>query len=147
MVEVRRATLADAHDLAPRLRADDVAEVEASGGYAPLGALLASLEASEVAFALVIDGRVEALFGVAAPGVVWLLGSDVLLRRPLALCRQARVWLPILLDRYPVLTNCVDARYRTALRLAEWLGFEIGPEEPFGIAGLPFRRIEIRRST
>jgi hypothetical protein len=126
-----------------------VAEVEASAGYTPLEALTVSLDLSEIAFVLVLDGRVEAMWGVAMveghPPQVWLLGSDALTSHPLTLCRLARVEIRRLLEQYGALGNYVDERYETALRWARYLGFTVDAPEPFGPDGLPFCRIEMRR--
>lgn len=155
-VTIAYATQAHAEALAPNLRPEDAAEVLASGGFTPLEALTASLAASDEAFALLFDGEVVALWGVApiragllgppVAGAVWLLGSPALSkhrRHWLRLCRPAVAGM---LHRWGVLVNAVDARYGAALRWARWLGFTVGEPEPRGVNGEMFCRIEIRRT-
>lgn len=150
------ATREHAVELAPRLRATDVAELLAARGMAPLAALLEAIERSDTAEALLLDGEVVALFGTGpyrrstllggpAVGVPWLLGSDALTRDRRLLVRLARRQVVRMLLRYPILVNAVDARYAGALSFARWLGFEVGPPAPFGAAGLPFCLIRLRR--
>jgi hypothetical protein len=91
-----------------------------------------------------------ALFGIAVPtllsdqGIPWLLGSDRLSRRGCSLIKVARRYLEWVTRAYPVLVNFVDARNGASIRLIERLGFTLGEPEPFGRAGLAFRRFELR---
>ncbi len=154
-VQTVPACLEHAAALAPRLRAEDVAEVLASHGHGPLEALTAALAASELAGALLVDGEVAALYGVApvretilgppVAGSIWLLGSDALGRHRREFLRRSRLVVAEALERYPLLFNFVDARYTAALRWAAWLGFEVLPAQPHGVAGLPFHRIVMRK--
>lgn len=145
------ATADHARELAPRLRAEDVAEVLAAAGETPLQALLGSLERSSCAWALFLDDQVAALWGlVPIPGVagvaaVWMLGSDSLTHHALTFWRLCRREVPRLLELVPVIVNLVDARYERALRWARRLGFEVLEARPFGPQGLPFHPIVARR--
>lgn len=155
-VRMVQATLEHAVALAPSLREEDAAEILASSGHTPLEALTLSVQGSEEAYALLLDGEVAALWGVAAlrrsilgPPVawsVWLLGGELLRRHRQTFVRLSREVVAVLRARYAVLFNFVDARYVGALRWAAWLGFEVGPPEAFGVAGLPFCLITLRRS-
>lgn len=149
------ATAWHARELAPTMRAADAAEVRASGGYSPLEALEASLMHSAHAWACLFDGQVAALFGLVPlrrPGALtgpacaaaWLLTGELVQRHPRAFLRACEAVVPALLQKYPVLTNHVDARYTAALRWARWLGFEVGGPVPFGEAGLPFHPITLK---
>lgn len=149
------ATREHARELAPRMRAADAAEVLASGGYTPIEALVGALDLSERAWTLELGGEVAALFGVVPlrgtvlgpvqAGVIWALTGTTVERHRKSFARVSRDVLPALLEEYPALVNYVDDRYAAALRWAAWLGFDVGPPEPFGLHGLPFRRIVIRR--
>ncbi len=145
------ATEAHARELAPRMRAADAAEVLASGGLSPLDALLESLRASTWAWAALFDGQLGALFGVAeGPFLMfraypWALTSDVVERHQGAFLRACRVVLEAWTEQYPLLEQAVDARYGAALRWAAHLGFQVDPPAPFGVFGLPFCRITLRR--
>lgn len=155
IVSIALATQAHAEALAPNLRPEDTAEVLASGGFTPLEALTASLAASDEAFALLFDGEVVALWGVApiragilgppVAGAVWLLGSPALSkhrRHWLRLCRPAVAGI---LERWGVLVNAIDARYGAALRWARWLGFTVDDPAPGGVGGEMFCRISMTK--
>lgn len=151
-----RATEEHALALAPTMRPEDAAEVLASGGYSPEEALVESLKVSSEAYTLLLDGKPAVMWGVVAmptrtileppTGVVWLLGGEAIRRRKRLFLRLSRVGVSLLLERYALLVNAVDARYVGALRWVRWLGFKVGEAEPFGEAGLPFHPISIRRA-
>lgn len=149
---IEPATVAHAVELAPRLRPADAAEVLASGGYAPLEALLESIKASDGAWAAYFAGELGCLFGVSAGPFLsfraypWLLTSDVVARYPKTFLRACREVLAGWADRFGMLEQAIDARYTVALRWAARVGFEVAPPAPFGVAGLPFCRITLRRS-
>lgn len=155
LARVVPATRELAELLAPTMRAEDAAEVLASGGFAPLEALFEGLSRSEVAQALLLEGEVAAIWGVVPlprrsllgpqAGIVWLLTGTAVERHQLAFLRLSRPAVAALLTRYALLTNCVDCRYAVALRWAAWLGFTLSPPAPFGAAGLPFQRITLSR--
>jgi len=150
------ARLHHALELAPRLRAGDAAEVRASDGVDAEEALVDSLRWTERhgggAFAGFLDGDLAALFGVArrsliSPvGVPWLLTGEVVSRHPFAFFRASRAVVATWLEDFEELEQNVDARYTEALRWAARLGFMVGPPKPFGVHGLPFHRITLRRS-
>lgn len=136
--------------VAANMRASDMAEIAAAEGKEPLGALLASVAASVDTFAIDVDGVAIALAGMhpisllAAEGSPWLLGTDEFTRhgrRATAICRA---WLGRMGMQYRLMVNYADARNTRSIRWLEHLGFEFAEPEPFGVAGLPFRRFEMR---
>lgn len=145
------ATEGHAIRMAPWMRAEDAAEIEASHGHAPLEGLMSCLKQSSIARTAMFEEEVAAMFGVApvnmmtGHGSMWLLSSQVVEEVPLLFLRRSREEVRKLLEVWPLLTNYVDARYTKALRWVEWLGFQIGDPVPFGVAGLPFHPISIRR--
>jgi hypothetical protein len=149
---IRAATACDARDLAPRLRAADVLEIEAGSGRTPIDVLACSIARSLWSEALLIDGRVEALGGLGAmsillgPGVPWLMGSDALTASPRWFLRQSRRQVERMSRQYGRLVNWVDARNAASIRYLGHLGFVLDPPAPWGAAGLPFRRFHKERS-
>lgn len=152
-IHVEPATLEHALALAPHVREEDAAEVQASHGMTPLDALAAGVTQSEPhAWAGYIDGELAGLFGISrstflsTAAVPWLLTSKVVERHPRAFwlaCREVvRQWAAT----HHELEQWVDARYTRALRWARRLGFQVEPAEPFGVHGLPFHRIHMRRA-
>lgn len=128
----RPAFASDADDLAPRLRAIDVAEIAAGTGRDPLAVLRAGVESG--AEAAVDDGRVVALFG-CANGAPWLLGSPEIARKPWALLRPARAVVAEWLAEHGMLLNYVYAKHRQSVRWLTWLGFTVEPPRPLGVRG------------
>lgn len=127
-LRVRRAAVADAASLGPRLRAMDAREVEAVTALPPTAALVLGIETSKPCYAVVdADDRPVAIFGVQpagrGAGTVWLLGSDELVQRPLAFLRQSRYWLNTLHRSYRIMRAVADARNEVHLRWLAWCGF------------------------
>lgn len=156
-VEILPATLEHAWLLAGTLRPEDAAEIRASGGYEPFAGLKESLVHSDFARTAVFNGQVAAMWGVGPSaqgtalvrspiGIPWLLTGKAVNRHPKTFFRLCPPAITGLLQLYPVLVNAIDARYTAALRWAARLGFEVRPAEPFGVAGLPFHRIWMRRT-
>lgn len=147
-VVTRAATLADAEDLAPRMRAADVAEVFASSSRGPRAVLQDCLAKSLEAYTTLFDGEVTSMWGVApAPdppvgvkvGVVWLLSSATIERHRAAFLAAASRALLELLSRWDVLINAIDVRHVKAIRWAERCGFQLDEPAPYGPFNLPFR--------
>lgn len=145
------ATAEHVLELGARMRPADAAEVLASGGYAPVDAVADAVAHSAEAWAGLIGGELAAVFGIVPGSFLsfeaypWLLTTATVERHPRAFLRTCREVVDDWLERYPVLVQAVDARYDAALRWARWLGFEVEPPAPFGVAGLPFCRITMRR--
>lgn len=152
---IRPAVLEDALALAPRMRAEEVAEVRASGGFYPREALIDSLAHSDEAWTALFDGQVACMWGVAEVpgssaltgrvGAVWLLTSDLVERYPKTFWRACRGELARLFERWAVLVNAIDARHEKAVRWARRLGFPLQPADSFGEYALPFHRFRVRR--
>ena len=134
VIEVRPATLDDARDLAPRLRAADAAEARALG-FTPEQALVGSVDVAQWAEAYVVNGVVEAITGLGTregQGVPWLAGSDAIGRHPKFLLRESRRQIARMLGQYKALGNVVDANNGAAIAYLRRLGFTIdAPRDGF----------------
>lgn len=141
-LEVVPATEAHARALAPRMRPRDVEEVRDAGALAPLDALLLSLGRSTYARALLLDGLVVAIWGVAPfgqiAGGIWLLGSPELDRHPKLFLSIGRGEVARMSDMYLVLTNYVSAANTASIRWLKRLGFTVAKPRPWGYARRPF---------
>jgi hypothetical protein len=150
-VVLERGTLAHARELAPLLRAADVAEVWASNRRTGLEALEQSVALSDVSVAMRINGEVASMFGVRAIyplpalgwsplGVVWFLTGRAWDTHPLPLVRAAKRLMPELQEVSGCLElrNWLDSRYAGALRLATALGFQRLDTAPLGPDAVPF---------
>ena len=153
MITIEKATQAHAQDMAPRMRLDDQREVWASSGTTPIEALMKSIGSPGEHWAALDDGKVVAMFGISQcsmlgakdVGVPWLLGGDGLEHNGKVLLRVSRHFINEASRQFEMLGNFVDARHTVAIRWLEWLGFTMERAKPYGFAGLPFHRFELRR--
>lgn len=134
----------DIEALAPRLRAADRAEIEATLGPCDVREVLHRAAAASAWVEVAFRGADPfALFGVApraaGGGSPWFVGTDVASAVPLAMVRHGRRYVARMLAEFGHLANHVDARNAASVRWLKRLGFEVFPAEPFGAAGLPFR--------
>ena len=152
MIEVVAALPEHIPEIAARMRAQDVAEVMASSGKSPAGALEFSLEKSSHAWTALVDGRPKVMFGVSDLNVLagvaapWLLGTDAVLDHRRYFLRSSVRWRGQLFERYDVLRNFVDDRNTVAKRWLRWMGFRFSDPMPVGINGEMFRMFEMRRA-
>ena len=125
---VRPATLADARDVAARLREEDRQEVLAAGGMDPRIVFPAYiLEGREVFAAGVEGGPPVVLFGcdpvVGEPdvGIIWLVSTPVLYDHPVEFLKWSKAIFSDFHRRHWTLTNFVDARNTRHIRWLKWL--------------------------
>lgn len=143
----RPATVADALSVAQRLRKADRDEVLAAGGVEPLLALPAIVREGREVYAcgLADDGIPELLWGLDPipfcddTAVIWLLSTDRLYDYPVEFVTASKKGLEEAHQRYPILTNFIDARNTRHIRWLRWMGFYlIRRVESFGAQSLPF---------
>jgi len=154
-VEIRPAVALDALVIEPRLRPADRDELVAASGPDIRAQLVDAVDQSagrlgRMAFAAEHEDTLIALFGFVPKGPLsdtahpWLVGTPGLARVPGVLNRLARSYCHAVLGEYPTLVNYVDARNKASIVWLTRLGFAVHPSEPFGVAGLPFHRFEMR---
>lgn len=131
--------------LAPKVRQQDVRELQAAAGYEPLLALHLSYTSSDESHTIIApDGEVVGMFGVCPTndpllGVPWLLASDRLPEVSREFIPQSLDWVNQVNSKYPVLCNYVDKRNTVAIRWLKWLGFEfVRLIEDYGYEQKPF---------
>lgn len=144
MITMREATVADAIAVSPRLRQADVQEWKAAVGLSPEVALRIGLSSGE-AWAMLVDGQVEALLGVSAVanhsyfGLVWMVATDAIFDHRRDLLRMTPEVLTMLHDRFPLLGNYVDARNSKHIAWLKRAGFSLLREVPdYGVEQRPF---------
>jgi hypothetical protein len=140
------ASMCDA--LAPRLRAADLAEMEAATGLEPLAGLQSACALSDALYAVEDeDGTILAMFGAASGAAIgrpdvaipWLLGTDALgtthwrwlLRNTARIVRAED-------HRWPRFFGLMDARKTSYVRWLRWAGFLVLPAVPWKTRGAPF---------
>lgn len=138
--------MAHARELADHMRAEDRAEVEAMG-HTPHEAMERALQVSgRDCYAMLIDGKVAAVGGVATfnllarAGSPWLLTTVLVEKHPKEFYRITRQAVSILRDQFDYLVNLVDTRHEKAMRWLRRLGFHVEPQ-PIKINSVMFVRI------
>jgi hypothetical protein len=136
------ATGYDVHELMPRLREEDRAEVLALG-FTPVDGLLQSIVGAQEAWTYRADRQIICMAGITPlsligrVGVPWLLGSELVLQHRRTFMMETRRMVAHWLTLFDVLRNVVDVRYEAAIRWLRWLHFKIG--EPFPLGNGTFR--------
>lgn len=138
---------ADAYELAPNLRTEDVAEVKACSGRTPLEVLSEAYEVSSPCYTVVTEnGNPVSMFGVVPLddkgtfGQVWMLCSPLLIRYSKEFLRKSRGWIERLHRKYSCLTNVVDARNDTHVKWLEFMGASfVFTHKEYGVEKRPFR--------
>jgi len=64
-------------------------------------------------------------------GVPWVLGSDRVYERPFALVKLAKKFMAFAEAKYETLVNYVGVGNTKAIKLLEWLGFEVDRSNEF----------------
>jgi hypothetical protein len=135
--------------IATRMRAADRVECAALGHNAKQ-ALRAGLASSSQAWTALVDGRVEAMFGLvvtsalSGEGRPWMLGSDAIYAHPRALLRRGPGFLAAMFDATPRLSNLVAADNVRAIRLLRRWGFTLDTETMM-IDNIAFRLFHAER--
>jgi hypothetical protein len=148
-VSVIPATCAHVIAMAERLRADDVAELQAAG-IGVNRALWRSWRISMFAKTALVDGELAAMWGIDGHGLgntgrPWLLTTAAVERAPIAVLKVGRAEAMLMLSICPRLVGFVDSRYERAVRVLAMWGFSLSSPFPFGPHGVPFRQYEMRR--
>ena len=138
-------------ELADRLKAADVDEVLAASGFVPDVALREAVDLSWRTEAILVDGRVEGVWGLAHAakdhGVPWMLSSDVLVQDARQRVREGRRIVDECLQIYPTLSNWVDCRHVESLRWLQRIGFApVELDREYGVGRIPFLRMETVRN-
>lgn len=144
MITFRKATVADAVSLAPRLRDADRQECWAALGMDPRVVLPLSAT-DKHCWAVLDEGTPVALFGVSPVlhvpelGIVWMVTAPLRHRHKAALLRDAPKVLGMLHSICPLLGNHVDARNTTHIRWLRHAGFSFLRVKPtYGVERRPF---------
>ncbi len=144
MPYTRPSTVEDAHDLAPRLRIEDVRECAAMSGNHPLQSLLtAVLEGTECQTIVGDDGEIIGMFGIhhlpdfgENQACVWMMSSPSLSKIKRAFIERTGGILRGFHMKFPLLWNLVDARNDVHIHWLRRVGFvfinrydNFGPEQ------------------
>ena len=141
-VKLRRARSSDARAVFASLRPEDLREVQAASELDdPTDMLLGGFEASNVTYAMRVEGRPIAVLGlVATPvaNVVWLLATPSVNRHRLDVLRHGRDVADKWFRRYGTLLCIADDRNTLHQRWIKLIGFEEAGQ--IDQNGIPFTR-------
>lgn len=150
-VVVVEATQAHVEQLAPRLRQTDALEMRRASGLSAFDGLKRAVDVSFSCHAVIVNGQVEAIMGVARAGVMATTGCPWLLMAETAPDHKDvfRDLVPKVIEYWQSLfdhlENWVDAENKIALRWLKRIGFTLDAEPvPYGRAQTPFYRFEWR---
>ena len=144
---VRPAILADAIQLAPKVRIADREEIRASNGSSPLEALVVPFTYEKARSYTIIGTAKEGvigMFGVAPTkdseyGIAWLLSSEDLFKHTKQFIKECPYWVSQMSKGYTYIYNWVDRRNWKSLKWLQFLGFEAKEEiKQYGVGKLPF---------
>ncbi len=138
----------DIWQLAHTMRAPDVAELRAYSGDTPATGLLRSIRNTAFPIAVMDEGQVLSMFGVAEPmllqgagfGVPWFLANHNAHKYVRAYAEFLPEVLAMYINYYRKLINHVDARNTTSIRWLKRIGFTIDPPKIVGVEQRPFHR-------
>lgn len=132
-IEIVPADYPDAADIAMRMRASDVLELQRLGGNAPYDAIRDSLQLTGEAWVAKIDDVPEVIFGCGRASVLrgrgypWLLGTDVVERIAMPMVRTTRHYVQRWAREHTLLENITDATNTTTIKWLRVLGFTFDP--------------------
>jgi hypothetical protein len=145
MNQYRKATVADAIEVANNLRPEDLDELLRLG-HDRLGVAL-SVVFSDVAVSFFnSEGEIAGVAGICPGaedgiGLIWMLCTPVVQTQPHTFVRQAKKWLKTEQGNYRLLWNLADARNIYHHKLLKMLGFKALRSIPAGPYQLPFLEI------
>ena len=132
-------------------RDEDEHECAAANGSSCLENCYAALDcADSETYSIMNDGYPVGMFGVVPLvgmgippgwGTVWLLASSGLYEIKCDFLRQCIHWIDHLQRFYPCVTNYIHVANKPAIKWCKYVGFSLGPAQPYGIAGESFMQI------
>lgn len=150
MISVRKAQIDDAGVLLMKMGEPQRKELLASHGDI-LVPITQGIEMSVEAYTFVGEGEVLAIAGIvpfpwtqggASP---WLLTSVEALRYPVSMVKISKKVVLHWLEEWNTLINYIDSDYEQAIAWAKCIGFQVGPQEPYGVSGKMFNKIVMEK--
>jgi hypothetical protein len=133
----------DAIDLSQSIRDADLAVMERFNAP-PIDVIIKSINNSEKCWALRVNGEVMGIWGFVRHtmlppiGSVWLITGKVVEKHKRLFIEGTRVFLNEILLSCPTLRCSVAADYPGAIKLMQYLGFDLTGPKPTGPDGMLF---------
>lgn len=146
IIQVVDSTIDHVWDLINTLREEDKEEIRAAGNT-PNEAVLSSFNQSVIRRTLLINDEVAGMWGVygnvlGTLGIPYFLtGEKINKLSPIKFARLYKQEVQKMKSIFPVLENCVDAKYKGAIRMLKIAGFELS--EPVKINDNDFLRFKL----
>jgi hypothetical protein len=138
--------------LALDLREGDKREIAATSGRTPHQALIHAMSVSDLCWGATLDEVPAGMWGVrtlsilGGLGVPWFLSGNVINKYPIKFYKVSQDMLTIMHEKYPVLVQAIDFRYKEAIEWAERIGFKkVGAPMITGVQGKLFQYVTSRR--
>ena len=143
-VHVRQSTQEDVEYLCDNLGPEDREEVLASHGTTR-EALQTGFDESEECWTIIVTDtdEIAGIYGLSeydeTMAIPWLLTTPAIKKVWLPFLRGSRKWVEEANQKYPLLTNAVDADYTVAINWLRFVGFTfIKKHEKWGVGNKPF---------
>lgn len=141
-VEFYHPEVWEASELAANLRDQDREEIRALGVADPVASIEWGIRNSSTCWAARAEGKIGCIFG-AANGVVWMLGTPLVVKYRRNLAAQAPGYIKQMLQTHGRLYNVVHAKNTNAVRWLKRAGFTLQEASPFGPHGEMFHFFEM----
>ena len=135
-IKILPITLEAAKEVASNLLPDDRREVEEGHGLDPMEELTNVAQSGSCVYFTMPNGKTAGMAGVGKEGDIWMLGTPVIYKYPIAFARGAKRFVESRTE--PLLWNVVDERNKVHLRLLKFLGFKFLQKISFGPNQLSF---------
>lgn len=144
------ATKEHAHAMSPHMREIDKQEVWASSGFMPQDSIIASLNYSEEAYSVFMQGVEHPImmFGVCKPAslldnkkTIWMLATDDIQKMSIKFLRSCDDYIRLMAGNDTVYNYVLEGNDLT-LNWLHWLGFTILKPKPHGILKKNFHYVE-----
>ncbi|WP_163832013.1 hypothetical protein [Spartinivicinus ruber] len=135
MIEIRQAEEKDCYLLAPRIRQQDLDELEALG-VTPLDSLLHGLRYGVECYTAWENNSPITMFGVSkqnGQAIPWLLGSDELNFKRKTLCQLGKKYVNEWIKNYRYLSNFVYIKNIMAIEWLKYLGATFDFRSKYGV--------------
>jgi len=132
-IVIRKATMADAVEIAEKLQGEQAESVLSLDSRPLRDVVAAGFEESTVAWCADIDGTPVAIWGVwplnilTGIGYPWLFATAALSKHRRAALIVGKAAVIDMLQLFPRLNGSVDNRYEASVRYAKHLGFDVKP--------------------
>ena len=136
-----KATKADAHKIAKRMRKEDRIELIGMIGDNIEQEVEHCIETSEQAYVCECDGVPLASFGVVRTtpfenkGLIWMLSTEETAKHKVYVGKWTKKGVQAFLKDWVYLYNYVNKGNDETIKWLEWIGAKVYPAEPYGLYG------------